>query len=92
MYPDLLVFRKEKGKVRVDLLDPHSSALADAPEKAVGLAKYASKHGNTFGRIEVIRVEKGKIRRLQLHKEFVRNKVLVVKSKEHLDQLFEELG
>jgi type III restriction enzyme len=92
LYPDLLIFRSEKGKIRVDLLDPHSAALADAPDKAVGLAKYAAKHGQSYGRIQLIRVERDQILRLELQKEAVRTRVMAVKTKEHLDLLFADLG
>ena len=89
LYPDLIVFRRVKGKLQVDLLDPHNPQLADAVEKAVGLARYAGKHGDYFGRIELITVGKdGDIKRLNLNKEAIREKVLPVKETAHLEALF----
>ncbi len=90
-YPDFLVFRKEKKKIVADVLDPHESGLSDAVEKAKGLAVYAGKHGSRFGRIELIVIGKDdKILRLDLTKETVRDKVLRLSGKDHLDQLFED--
>ncbi len=92
MYPDLLVFHREGKKIRVSILDPHDESRADAAEKAVGLADFARKHGSTFGRIELIRVAQGRIERLQLHHEVVRDKVLRVTELNHLSALYEQFG
>lgn len=92
MYPDLLVFRREGGKVRVDILDPHDDSRADAAEKAAGLARFAQKHGSAFGRIEMIRVVKGRIERLRLHESTVRDKVAKVTTLKHLQDLYEDLA
>lgn len=92
MYPDLLVFRREGGKVKVDILDPHDESRGDAAEKAGGLADFARKHGAAFGRIELIRIEKGQIQRLRLHQESVRDKVLKVTDLKHLAELYEQHG
>lgn len=63
MYPDLLVFRREGNKIKIDILDPHDDARGDAAEKAAGLANFARKHGAAFGRIEMIRIVKGQVER-----------------------------
>jgi type III restriction enzyme len=90
-YPDFIVFRKEKNKIVADILDPHESGLADAVDKAKGLAAYARRHGSSFGRIELILVGKNdEIRRLDLTKEVVRERVLRLSGKDHLDMLFED--
>ena len=34
VFPDLLVFRREGGKIKVDILDPHDESRGDAAEKA----------------------------------------------------------
>jgi type III restriction enzyme len=44
MYPDFLVVRREGGGLVVDILEPHSPALADSYAKAKGLAQFAAKH------------------------------------------------
>ena len=92
MYPDILVFRKEGGRVKVDILDPHDDGRADAAEKAVGLANFARKHGTVFGRIELIRVVGTQIQRLRLHQESVRDKVLSVADLKHLSELYAQHG
>jgi len=92
-YPDFIFVRKTTQGLAVDLLDPHHIELADAPAKAVGLAKYAAKHHADFNRIELIIVRgTDEIRRIDLTDEARREKVLAVKTKEHLAHLFEEVG
>ena len=92
MYPDMLVFRREGGKIKVDILDPHDDSRADAAEKAAGLARFAQKHHAAFGRIEVIRVVEGKIERLRLHQESIRDKVVKVTDLKHLADLYAQLA
>lgn len=91
-YPDFVFLTKRDGEWVADLLDPHHIDLADAPAKAVGLAKYAAKHYAAFNRIELIVVRgDNDIRRIDLTDEAKRDKVLAVKTKEYLAHLFEEL-
>ena len=92
MFPDLLVFRREGGKIKVDIFDPHDDSRGDAAEKAVGLADFARKHTGVFGRIELIRVVKGKIERLRLHQESIRYKVSKVSTLAHLAELYSQYG
>jgi type III restriction enzyme len=92
MYPDLLVFRREGKKIKVDIFDPHDDSRADAAKKAVGLANFARKHGAAFGRIEIVRVVQGQIQRLRLHQESVRDKVLRVTDLKHLAELYGQHG
>jgi type III restriction enzyme len=92
MYPDLLVFRRDGTKLKIDILDPHDESRGDAAEKAVGLAEFARKHGAAFGRIELIRVASGKIERLRLHQESIRDKVLKVTDLKHLAELYSQHG
>ncbi len=91
MFPDLLVFRwKEDGGIVVDILDPHTHSLADAADKAKGLAEYADKHFNLFGRIELIRQVGGTLQRVDLRKKNVRDDVKAVSGKDHLEALFDK--
>ena len=92
LYPDFIIFRKVKGKVVVDILDPHSSSYSDAIPKAKGLAKYAEKHGLQFGRIELIHKVNGRLKRLELKDATTRSKILKATERPHLDRLFEEFG
>jgi type III restriction enzyme len=89
LYPDFLMVRSEGRSLVVDILDPHTLSLEDAPAKAVGLADYASKHGAKFGRIELIIVEGDNVKRLDVTDEGTRNKLKEVSTHEHLRQLFE---
>lgn len=91
-FPDLLVFRREGTKVKVDIYDPHGDQYADAPAKAAGLARFAHKHGDSFGRIEVIRMKDGHPQRLPLHDSVVRNKVRDLTDDKLLDELFDSYG
>lgn len=92
LYPDFIVFRTEAKKLVVDILDPHDTGLRDAVDKAKGLASFARKHGDHFGRIELIMSAKKEIKRLDLTRESVRAEVDKIGDRAHLDRLFEELG
>jgi type III restriction enzyme len=90
MFPDLLVFRsKDGGGLAVDILDPHTHSLADAADKARGLAEYADKHFNLFGRIQLIRQVSGKLQRVDLRQKEVRDDMKAVSGRDHLDALFD---
>ncbi|MEX2139014.1 MAG: DEAD/DEAH box helicase family protein [Pirellulales bacterium] len=89
MYPDFLFLRQEKGRLVVDIIDPHSIHLADAPVKAAGLAKFAAKHASKFGRIELILLDGKKSKLLDLKNESVRNKVRAAKIIEQLRAFFD---
>jgi type III restriction enzyme len=90
MYPDFLVVRTEgDGHAMVDILEPHSPALADSYAKAKGLAQFAAKHKMDFGRIEVIRLVGKVIQRLDLMDATKRAQVLAVDSNAALDLIFD---
>jgi type III restriction enzyme len=65
--------------------------MADAPYKAKGLAQYAAKHAHKFGRIDLIVVEGGRVKSLNLCDETTREKVLAITTTEQLTQLFTNL-
>jgi type III restriction enzyme len=94
MFPDLLVVRAGAHGYIFDVLDPHDSSRKDNFPKAVGLAKFADKHGDHFGRIQLIRrVHKfGRdiFYRLDMNKSHIRNKVRGVTSNAELDRIFDE--
>lgn len=92
LFPDLLVFRRVKGRVMVDILDPHGDFLADALDKVKGLARYAERHGDSYGRIEAIRVVKDRIERLDLQVNKLREKVLEATTVQQLSTLYVEHG
>lgn len=90
MYPDFLIVRSDGGNIVVDIIDPHTISLADAPAKAAGLAKFAAQHADKFGRIELIMVDGNTSKRLELTNETVRNKVRGITHPNQLRQLFSE--
>ena len=88
-YPDFVVVRKVRGHLVADIIDPHLLAMEDAWYRAKGLAKYAAKHADQFGRIEMIRVVDGRVDRLDLMDEVQRDRVLRVSTNDHLRELFD---
>ncbi len=92
MYPDFLFFRRQGAGVVVDILEPHRLTQDDSASKAVGLADFATRHGDRFGRIELIIREKDKLVRLDVNNGAIRDKVRAVKDNGHLRQLFESAG
>lgn len=88
-YPDFLIVRTVKSALVADIVDPHLLDFEDAWYRAKGLAKFAAKHAGQFGRIEMIRVEKGKVERIDLGDEIQRERVLKVSSNAHLRELFD---
>jgi type III restriction enzyme len=87
-YPDFLTFRRRRGKVVVDLLDPHDPGRPDWVPKVRGLAIYASKHWTLFGRIEASFIEKDDVQRLDLCVERNRNAALAADGPNGLRALF----
>ena len=75
MYPDFLFFRGQGDGVVVDILEPHHLGQDDSWAKAVGLADFAVRHGDRFGRIEMVIKEKDKLIRLDVNREGIRDKV-----------------
>lgn len=95
MFPDLVIVRSSSYGYVFDILEPHDHSRKDNYPKAVGLAKFAEKHGERFGRIQLIRKMKGADRRehfyrLDMGRIAVREKVRRVTSNAALDQIFEE--
>jgi len=95
MFPDLLVVRADTHGYVFDALEPHDPSRKDNYPKAVGLAKFAEKHGERFGRIQLIRKAKGADRRehfyrLDMGKLSIRNKVRGITSNAELDRIFDE--
>jgi type III restriction enzyme len=90
MYPDFLIVRSEKGRLIVDIIDPHTMSLADAPAKAAGLARFAAQHADKFGRIELIILDGTREKRLDFTDETIRNKVKGIKLPDQLKQLLNE--
>lgn len=56
--PDLIFVREHDGVLVPSIIDPHGAHLSDASPKLRALAEYASRHGDRFGQITAIGVEK----------------------------------
>ncbi|MEK4359934.1 DEAD/DEAH box helicase family protein [Paenibacillus sp. FSL M7-1455] len=97
MFPDLVIVRADAQGYVFDILEPHDPSRKDNYPKAVGLAKFAEKHWDKFGRIQLIRLKKGvdgreHFYRLDMGKTTVRNKVRGITSNEELDRIFDTDG
>ncbi|MCA1791380.1 MAG: type III restriction endonuclease subunit R, partial [Thioalkalivibrio sp.] len=85
MRPDFLFFADlGKGKVVVDIVDPHGIHLADALPKLQGLATYASHHVGVFRRIWAVSEVGGKLRVLDLTKAEVQQALHTAESAKSL--------
>ena len=95
MYPDLIIVRADAHGYVFDILEPHDASRKDNCPKAVGLAKFAEKHWDKFGRIELIREMRGPdgqmhFYRLDMAKAAVRNRVRGITNNAELDRIFDE--
>lgn len=95
MYPDLIVVRADSNGYVFDILEPHDESRKDNCPKAIGLAEFAEKNWDKFGRIQLIRSKKGAdgkehFYRLDLSKLEIRNRVRTIASNRELDSIFDE--
>lgn len=90
-YPDFLFLRKKDGKITVDVLEPHDITRVGSVEIARGLAKYAEKHRDFFGRIELIIYVGEQVKRLNMIDEATNEKVKRLSTSSELNNLFEEI-
>jgi type III restriction enzyme len=93
MFPDLVVVRQIGKDFTIDILEPHDPSLADNFEKAVGLARFAERHGHLFGRIQLIRKKSSPaggehFARLDINKAATIKQLLLITSNPQLDDLF----
>jgi type III restriction enzyme len=93
MFPDLVVVRKVGSNFVIDILEPHDPSLSDNFEKAIGLARFAERHGALFGRIQLIRKQSSgggdHFVRLEINQSATIRKLLPLTSNPQLDQLFD---
>lgn len=96
MFPDLVIVRKDGTGILTDILEPHDPSLGDNFEKAVGLARFAEKHGGMFGRIQLIRKLSSaageRFVRLEINQSATIKKLLLITSNPQLDELFANLA
>ena len=95
-YPDFLIIRNVVGiGYAIDILEPHRGDLTDNLSKAKVLVDYAQKQPSApIGRLQMIREGKDSItgkkrmKRLDLAKSAVRERVMQLQSTQELDALF----
>ena len=96
MFPDLVIVRQVEGGYAIDILEPHRPDLDDNFEKAVGLARFAERHGALFGRIQLIRKQSTaggeRYVRLEINHTATIKRLLLITSNPLLDAVFEELA
>ena len=97
MYPDFIIVRYDPIlNYVIDILEPHSFDFADNLGKAKGLARYAEAEPR-IGRVQLIHpskdpAEKTRLKRLDLSKGSVRNKVLQATTNDDLAKIFDTDG
>jgi len=97
MFPDLVVVQQSGDDFTIDILEPHDPSLDDNFEKAVGLARFAERHGHLFGRIQLIRRQASPAggeyyARLEINKAAAIKQLLLITSNPQLDALFAKLA
>lgn len=97
MFPDLVIVRQIGDDYTIDILEPHDASLGDNFEKAVGLAKFAERHGHLFGRIQLIRKQASPAGgehfvRLEINQTATIKQLLLITSNPLLDDLFARLA
>lgn len=90
MFPDLVVVRNNGDDLLIDILEPHNPSFSDNFEKAKGFAQFAEKHGDKFGRIQLIRKKGEHYQRLEINRTSMIKKLLVITSNPQLDKIFSE--
>ena len=89
MYPDFIVIRKTEEGYVADILEPHDQSRTDNLPKAIGLAKYAAKETRA-GRIQLIHLEGGVLKRIDLAKKATRDRVLFAATDYELNNIFRD--
>lgn len=91
MYPDFVLFHQTDEGIKPSIVDPHGFHLSDAAAKLRGLAEYAEKHSDVFGRIDaVVEIDK---KLLALDMRSGSNREAVMKVKDGVvKELFEKLA
>ncbi len=90
-YPDMIIVRRGVAGYVADILEPHDSTRRDNIGKARALAKYAAEN-QALQRIQLIRQVNNVLRRLDMRRDDVREKVLQASTNVALDNIFDEYG
>lgn len=93
MYPDFVFFHRIGDRIVPSIVDPHNYAMADTGPKWRGLGEYASRHGETYGRIDaVIKEPDGALLRLDLKDRTVRDALVNCGERDEILSVFREHG
>ena len=92
MYPDFLLVHEIGGELRPSIVDPHGHHLADAADKAIGLAEYADKHAAAFHRIDMVAKVDNVLRRIDLKNVEARRTIVAVTNQARLLSAFASFG
>lgn len=86
-YPDFLVFGSVNGQIVTNILEPHQGE--DSVAKAKGLAEFARRYGQWFGRIEMIRDVGDGLKHISLNRSEVREQLDAIEGHEAFLSLFQ---
>lgn len=92
MFPDFLIIRKDRTGYVVDVLEPHDGSRTDNLGKAKGFTKYAKENAGVIGRVQLIRLNNGVIKRLDMSKLAVQDEVMHCGSDDQLNFVFDHFG
>jgi type III restriction enzyme len=95
-HPDLLIVRRERGKLVIDVLEPHRTDQDDTFAKARGLAEYAASHGLELGKAMMLKVDgqgdDAVISAFDVTDRGIREKVLRTRDNEQIQGLFQPVS
>jgi type III restriction enzyme len=87
-YPDFVIVRKTSQGFVVDILEPHDDTRTDTIPKAIGLAKFADRHGEQFGHLVIARRKGEQWQLADMSDKVTREKVLKMGAVPDLESLF----
>src|SRR6266542_1479212 len=94
-HPDLLLFRRNRDRLVVDVVEPHRTNQDDTYAKAKGLAEYAERYGADFGQLMMVKLEgsgdKALLFGFDVNDRETRKKALALRSNEDVQGLFRSL-
>src|SRR6266496_3457932 len=94
-HPDLLLVRRNRDRLVVDVVEPHRTNQDDTYAKAKGLAKYAEAYGRDFGQLMMVKIEGSGDNALlfgfDVNERETRKKALALRSNEDVQGLFRPL-
>lgn len=93
MYPDFVFVHDIDGELQPSIIDPHGLHLADAVDKARGMAAFAEEHSHRFHRLDMVaKLDDGALRRVDLKSDEARKAVAGATDRAALSGAFEDFG